>query len=186
MAKRACFYCERTFSRLLPGEMDNEPMVLRTKDHVIPKSRGGNDTAKNIVIACEKCNRLKGNMFPEDFLSFLKSGVEKHSYHGYKKANFLLIVHNTQKLIEEIGGHRHEMMNGLPKDNTANQIMKQVLTVVKSVPSSKQQERSLQEFVGKFAKKYPYAYELMINANPDLPRWVYDNLIKEHYEIETT
>jgi hypothetical protein len=185
MAKGACYYCERPFSKTTHDSYTDGEFVARTKDHIIPSSKGGNNTPKNIVIACQRCNKLKGNMMPEEFLCFLENGVEKHSYHGFRKANFFLIIHNTKRLIESIKDMKHEMAHGIPKDNTVNQIMNQVLTVVKSVPSSKQQERSLQEFVGKFARKYPYAYELMISANPDLPRWVYDNLIKEHYEKET-
>lgn len=32
-----------------------------TIDHVIPRSRGGKETWKNLVIACSKCNSKKGN-----------------------------------------------------------------------------------------------------------------------------
>lgn len=32
--------------------------------------------------------------------------------------------------------------------------------------------------LAKFRKKYPYAYKLMEDANPDLPRWAIDNLTK--------
>lgn len=38
-------------------------------DHVIPLSRGGSDGKDNIVIACPKCNRLKSNKLPEEWLS---------------------------------------------------------------------------------------------------------------------
>lgn len=32
-----------------------------TIDHVIPKSRGGEDTWQNLVVACSKCNTKKGD-----------------------------------------------------------------------------------------------------------------------------
>jgi len=32
-----------------------------TIDHVIPKSRGGDDSWENLVVACSRCNTLKGN-----------------------------------------------------------------------------------------------------------------------------
>lgn len=33
-----------------------------TIDHVIPKSRGGEDTWENMVVACSSCNTKKGNI----------------------------------------------------------------------------------------------------------------------------
>ena len=37
-----------------------------TIDHVIPKSRGGNNTWKNLVTCCLSCNLKKGNKTPEE------------------------------------------------------------------------------------------------------------------------
>lgn len=37
-----------------------------TLDHVIPKSRGGDDSWENIVTACVRCNIKKGNRTPEE------------------------------------------------------------------------------------------------------------------------
>jgi 5-methylcytosine-specific restriction endonuclease McrA len=37
-----------------------------TVDHVVPKSRGGRDTWKNLVAACTSCNNRKGNRTPEE------------------------------------------------------------------------------------------------------------------------
>lgn len=37
-----------------------------TRDHVIPRSRGGKTTWENIVVACHKCNQKKGNRTPEE------------------------------------------------------------------------------------------------------------------------
>lgn len=36
-----------------------------TIDHVIPKSRGGEDTWENMVVACSTCNTKKGNSLLE-------------------------------------------------------------------------------------------------------------------------
>lgn len=32
-------------------------------------------------------------------------------------------------------------------------------------------------FIKKLAKKFPHAYGLIVGADPDLPRWIYDNLV---------
>lgn len=37
-----------------------------TIDHVIPRSRGGKDTWDNVVIACLRCNVLKGSRTPKE------------------------------------------------------------------------------------------------------------------------
>lgn len=39
-----------------------------TRDHVMPRSRGGTDDASNIVFACRSCNSAKGNRTPEEWL----------------------------------------------------------------------------------------------------------------------
>ena len=36
-----------------------------TVDHVIPRSRGGQDTWENMVVACSPCNVKKGNTLLE-------------------------------------------------------------------------------------------------------------------------
>ncbi len=45
-----CLYCGKSFeySKL-------------TRDHILPSSRGGRDTWKNVVAACRRCNQYKGN-----------------------------------------------------------------------------------------------------------------------------
>lgn len=37
------------------------------------------------------------------------------------------------------------------------------------------------EFEKWLVKKYPYLYSMLVDANPDLPRWLYDNLIKNNF-----
>ena len=38
-----------------------DDLVLMTKDHVVPKSRGGKDRLGNLVAMCEVCNSKKGS-----------------------------------------------------------------------------------------------------------------------------
>lgn len=40
---------------------ENGRLVLMTKDHVLPKSKGGQDAFENYVTCCSICNNLKGN-----------------------------------------------------------------------------------------------------------------------------
>ena len=44
-----------------------------TLDHVIPRSKGGKHTWDNVVIACERCNSLKGARTPQQAGMSLKT-----------------------------------------------------------------------------------------------------------------
>ena len=50
-----CQYCHKKVA-----------LPTATIDHVIPKSRGGDHTWENLVIACSKCNGKKGNSLLEE------------------------------------------------------------------------------------------------------------------------
>jgi hypothetical protein len=42
------------------------PQKEATIDHILPKSRGGKTTWKNVVLACKDCNSKKDNMTPDE------------------------------------------------------------------------------------------------------------------------
>ncbi len=48
--RNTCLYCGGLF-----------PDGKLTRDHIVPRSRGGNDTWDNCVAACRRCNHAKGN-----------------------------------------------------------------------------------------------------------------------------
>lgn len=45
-----CLYCSNEF-----------PFESLSRDHVVPKSRGGIDRWENVVTACRRCNQFKGD-----------------------------------------------------------------------------------------------------------------------------
>lgn len=53
--RHICMYCGHKF-----------PLTELTRDHVLPKSRGGLDVYENLVIACKCCNNRKGDRTPEE------------------------------------------------------------------------------------------------------------------------
>ena len=53
--RNLCLYCGERF-----------PVSALTRDHVVPRSRGGADTWENVVSACGPCNRRKGARTPEE------------------------------------------------------------------------------------------------------------------------
>lgn len=47
--------------------------VTLSIDHILPRSRGGEDTWENLTAACNKCNNIKGDRTPEEAEMKLKS-----------------------------------------------------------------------------------------------------------------
>lgn len=56
-----------------------------TLDHVIPRSKGGDDSWENLVTACVKCNNKKGDRTPEDAGMAMKKRPSKPSHITYMK-----------------------------------------------------------------------------------------------------
>lgn len=67
MSKRGhgekCTYCKRRLESV--GSLSR---VAATRDHVVPKSRGGREK----VWACRQCNELKRDMLPNDWRAFME------------------------------------------------------------------------------------------------------------------
>ncbi len=76
---RRCVYCGNC---LEPGEV--------TLDHVYPRAHGGANVSGNVVAACARCNRLKGDMLPHEF--FLR-----HPWAGLNFVRYARAVHRTLK-----------------------------------------------------------------------------------------
>ncbi len=51
-----CYWCGR-----LMNYRDPYSRRYRTRDHLVPRSKGGTIIAKNIVMACAGCNVERGN-----------------------------------------------------------------------------------------------------------------------------
>ena len=56
-----CYYC---------GVLLNPE--IGTTDHVVPLSRGGDDTESNKVSCCKKCNKRKGSLLPSEYGELLR------------------------------------------------------------------------------------------------------------------
>ena len=50
----------------------NEDIFL-TKDHIVPKSRGGLDTEENKQTCCWFCNQMKGGLTHKEYLEYRKA-----------------------------------------------------------------------------------------------------------------
>ncbi len=51
-------------------------------DHVIPKAHGGSDSIDNLLPACRRCNTLKKDRTPEEFVQFIRDScwVQLYDY----------------------------------------------------------------------------------------------------------
>ena len=55
------------------------PVIEATKDHVVPRSRGGKTEPDNIVLCCGPCNNEKGALTDKEYaqwkhLEFIRNG----------------------------------------------------------------------------------------------------------------
>jgi len=66
-----CAYCGCELRKKMRGVGKH----LHTKDHVIPRSRGGTNHHKNLVDACLGCNSRKSNMTVEEFRAKFNFGT---------------------------------------------------------------------------------------------------------------
>ncbi len=68
-----------------------------TLDHIIPRSRGGQDTWENLVAACVRCNVKKGNRTPKEANMTLLCKPRR----PYSTINFEIVKHTKGNINQE-------------------------------------------------------------------------------------
>ena len=76
---RRCVYCATPLER-----------ETATLDHVYPRAHGGTNMPGNLVASCVRCNRLKGDLLPQEF--FLR-----HPWAGLNFMRYARAVHRALK-----------------------------------------------------------------------------------------
>ena len=75
------YKCDRFHFNLYAFDMWGKE-VMMTKDHIVPKSKGGKNHLSNYQPMCETCNRDKGDDFPTiEVLTFIANrerGIDSH------------------------------------------------------------------------------------------------------------
>ena len=76
---RRCVYCATMLA-----------LDMATLDHVFPLSLGGASAPGNLVTACARCNRLKGDMLPVEFFA-------RYPWAGANFVRYARAVHRALK-----------------------------------------------------------------------------------------
>lgn len=87
--KGKCYYCERPYA----GKR------IKTKEHIIPRSKGGDNAKSNIVYACNLCNNWRDNksyaMWVREILDLLQ---ERRTKPPFKTSELLTIIKNVKSM----------------------------------------------------------------------------------------
>lgn len=88
----------------------------RTVDHLIPESRGGIRANKNKLHSCGDCNKLKGDMTPEEFLRSTSAMMRLEGKSHKQRMGYLKkIKKNLNKIIESRSGADKEGIQSSPQ-----------------------------------------------------------------------
>lgn len=201
--KGCCYYCEMPFSKgRVPGEFYDTRYIQRTRDHIIALDRGGNNSGKNIVPACEECNHLKANRLLEEFVFFLETRIECAQGNASSQQGFLYLkklermLKNTHRLIEKIKPYRETLLKldlriwdrpqvvhyiddqrtlkPAPAPAKKEEVVQALQERLRYPPANKQQQCSQEEFLSGLRKRYPYVDELIAEISAALPGWIYE------------
>ena len=81
--------------------------VLMTKDHIVPKSKGGQDTVSNMQPMCVHCNKAKGNHCPgfetEYIVATSKSTDKELVFTTIEKAAYHMVTSYGNVLGKKVG-----------------------------------------------------------------------------------
>ncbi len=81
-----CMYCGKPFAE-----------AQLTRDHIVPKSRGGRDRWTNVVAACRRCNQFKGHRSLEE------AGMELIALpYRPNQAEYLALVNSKRILADQM------------------------------------------------------------------------------------
>jgi hypothetical protein len=81
-------------------------MFEKSVDHFIPRSKCGSNYKKNKIICCTRCNKLKSDLLPDDFIAVVTKMIEQKTYGSYTEKELILIVKNTGRVIKDVARNK--------------------------------------------------------------------------------
>jgi hypothetical protein len=91
-----CMYC---------GNHHNH--LSLTRDHVLPRSRGGKDIWENVVAACARCNNFKADRTPEEAgLELLAIPFRPNIFESMYLAQHRILADQMDYLAKQFSGNR--------------------------------------------------------------------------------
>lgn len=70
---KLCHWCKCRMRDYLPHAFPRLPADAFTLDHVVPRSKGGDNTLANLVGACHACNNKRGDMDADAFRALVSA-----------------------------------------------------------------------------------------------------------------
>lgn len=61
------------FNNIYTNDIDFDPGLIASIDHITPRSKGGHDFPSNLITACCHCNKGRGNRTVEEYVKILGS-----------------------------------------------------------------------------------------------------------------
>lgn len=108
-----CAYCGFPF---VADQLSFSTEKRRTRDHFIPRSKGGKNLVDNIYIVCQHCNFLKGDFLPNEFIYWLGRKIAWKEYPGINGFTF------NQKLLQVVKDNFTKLYNGEIDENFVEKI----------------------------------------------------------------
>lgn len=163
---RSCYGCNNLKGALLPEEF--AVYILHHLQHKTYFHFGKarlETILKNVNALVTKIEPYRNELFRNIDLVKLPNPTN---------AELILREHESKRKKEFL-----ELIASFPPQNCAEimQNYKGGKSVVKSKPVKPVIILTTDQQVKKFSKKFPHIFSLLENANPDLPRWIFDNVV---------
>ena len=129
---RVCHYCGKQIA-------NKEDLTV---DHVIPISKGGENSTDNFVIACKACNREKANLNVERYSEFLNIVKIMGESAGVLES-IENVINSLKEIVISFNGDLYAMKNNLSKlekkrNAILNSLMYKKFNVVQGFDHAKQ------------------------------------------------